>query len=71
MIPKTQELSKQLVILYLFCALCVLNNNLRKGNYDMSVDRTAADGHLLFIQHLLNALFTNQYALMRCLKHNK
>ena len=25
----------------------------------------------LFIQHLLRALFTNQYALMRCLKHNK
>ena len=25
----------------------------------------------LFIQHLLSALFTNQYALMRCLKHNK
>ena len=25
---------------------------------------------LFFIQHLLSALFTNQYALMRCLKHN-
>ena len=25
----------------------------------------------LFIQHLLSALFTNQYALMRCLKYNK
>ena len=27
--------------------------------------------YFLFIQHLLSALFTNQYALMRCLKHNK